>query len=168
MYAEGFVVAHRSCYGTNHFHIGGTNESVSKCVSANLLFKKQWVQTLTCEVTSEDQETLLLWKWLNTGTGCSERLWGPLPCTHLKGAWMWSQAACSKQPCLSRGGRQDDLERSLPTSVTLWFCKTFSILKALLILSIHLSVVLLNDMHAHEDGSAQHPSFFIKEVQSLI
>lgn len=54
------MVAHSSCYGTNHFHIGGTNECVSKCVSVNLLFKKQWVQTLTCEVTSEDQETLLL------------------------------------------------------------------------------------------------------------
>lgn len=38
----------------------------------------------------------------------------------IKSFWLWSWAPCSRQPCLSRGVTRG-AQRSLPTSVLLWF-----------------------------------------------
>jgi len=67
--------------------------------------------------------TLLLWGWLRIGTGCPRKLWGLHPRTYSEIIWTWSWTACSRWPCLSRDNGPNDLQRSLPTylSVILLF-----------------------------------------------
>ena len=53
--------------------------------------------------------TFLLWGWPSTGTGCPGRLWSLHSWTHSEATWTQSWAL-----------GWDDLQRSLPTSTTLW------------------------------------------------
>lgn len=58
------------------------------------------------------------------GTGCTGRLWVYLwPWRYSKAirAWSWSS---SRWPCLGWEAGLKDLQRSPPTSSTLWFCNT--------------------------------------------
>lgn len=62
------------------------------------------------------------------------------PWIYLKAFWAWSWRTCSRWPCLKRAG-QDDLQRSLSTSMIWWFwfcssCISHSFWKASEILSL--------------------------------
>jgi len=74
--------------------------------------------------------TSLLWEWSRTGRDCPDRLWSLHP-------WRWPKdnrhgpepllvVGCA----LSRGFRPDDIKKSLPISMILWFC--CSIVRSLL------------------------------------
>ena len=58
----------------------------------------------------------------STSTGFPERLWSLHPWRYSKPVWTWSWTTGSRWPCLIKGVGPDDLQRSLPTSVSLWFC----------------------------------------------
>lgn len=85
--------------------------------------KRQTAQAETEEVLFEHPGNTLQWEWLHTGTGCPERL-SLFPWKYLKDVWTWLWASRSMWSRLSRGVGAHDIQRSLSTSVILWFCET--------------------------------------------
>lgn len=76
---------------------------------------------LKCRRFSEHQETLCqLWEWPNSGKGCPERRQSIHHCKYAK-VWTWSCRTGSGCYCLKMGFGLGDLQRSLQTSVLLWF-----------------------------------------------
>ena len=62
--------------------------------------------------------------WLDTATGCPEKLWLPPPWKCSRLAWMglWATWSSRRCPCPWQGGvGLDDLQRCLPNQTILWF-----------------------------------------------
>lgn len=58
-----------------------------------------------------------VFRWLGAGTGCVRRLWNLLNWGCSQTIWAWSFVTCLGWPCLNRSIGQDDLHRSLLTSL---------------------------------------------------
>lgn len=83
-----------------------------EAMSANLQFQSE----------HRTPRSILLCRWLSTGTGYSKRLWGLPLLRSSEDIWTWSRATGSRWPCLSRKIGAGGFQRSFPTSVMLWFC----------------------------------------------
>lgn len=64
------------------------------------------------------RKTFLWWRWLNTGTGCSERFWSLWRSS--EDVWVWYWATYLEWPCLMWDVESDNLQSSLLTSAVLW------------------------------------------------
>ena len=67
--------------------------------------------------------TCVLCRWQNTEIVCPKGLWSPPLLRSFKIAWILLWALCSGWPCLGSRVLLDDLQKSLTTSPTLWFCE---------------------------------------------
>ena len=75
-------------------------------------------------VSKSPASTLTLKLYLHYFTVCPARLWSFPPWRYSKATWTWSWATIYTWPCLNTGVGPDDLQRSFPTSTSLWFCNT--------------------------------------------